>query len=498
MADEALQGVEAGNALSDASRKALAFNALAKVYGPIAGDPTAALQMQTYGYNQQANPLDLEGKQLSNTGQAQTNAFNGALDPLKLAQQQEINNQAQLMDPLDVQGKKLGIQQDQSTVALGNLTVGQEPQKFAADQAEVAARTQQARAGATESYSRAANTNQSTAMTGASQDRMAGQQILNDVNSVYANGGTSADALAAYDAHAPTIAKMNGITPDHVAQLRQIIAQGPAATKQLSDALSGASGGGQSVTVAGAKGQPGVVVPANAIDYAATQFRANGQMPPLGQGSSAVRAAILARAAQQAQQEGATGETDRLNQQAFKARQTYVDDLAKSTPTSAGGLVRSAGAVLSHIDTLGDYVTALQNGDLKAANALGQEWKAQTGKPAPTNFDAQKTIVGDELTRYLIARGGGQGDRQALQETLARANSPQALKGVIDTYTKDIAGQLGAQRQQASAVNATQQFDAQLTPRARALLNPQAAPPQGAAPAGAQPSQGWSNMRVAP
>lgn len=66
--------VAAGEAFNDAQRKNAAFNALNKIYGPIAGDPERAAAMQTYGQNEAMNPLRLEQQRLVNAGLAQGNA----------------------------------------------------------------------------------------------------------------------------------------------------------------------------------------------------------------------------------------------------------------------------------------------------------------------------------------------------------------------------------------------------------------------------------------
>lgn len=47
-----LQGIAAAQAMTDAYRRAKAYEALKKIYGPISGDPRAALMMQKYRYEE--------------------------------------------------------------------------------------------------------------------------------------------------------------------------------------------------------------------------------------------------------------------------------------------------------------------------------------------------------------------------------------------------------------------------------------------------------------
>lgn len=86
----------AGQNVTDTWRKNQAMNALTSIYGPIAGDPADALSLQTYGQNQQMNPLLVQQQQLKNAADQETNSFNALNDPLKTQQNQQTittNNQ---------------------------------------------------------------------------------------------------------------------------------------------------------------------------------------------------------------------------------------------------------------------------------------------------------------------------------------------------------------------------------------------------------------------
>lgn len=110
--------------------------------------------------------------------------------------------------------------------------------------------------------------------------------------------------------------------------------------------------------------------------------------------------------------------------------------------------VRSFNVAQDHLTTLGELSAALKNNDTQAINRVAQFFAQQTGSPAPTNFDAAKRIVADEIVKAVIGGRGALGDRKAADETLSRVNSPEQLIGVIDTYKKLINGQLGGLEKQ--------------------------------------------------
>lgn len=135
-----------------------------------------------------------------------------------------------------------------------------------------------------------------------------------------------------------------------------------------------------------------------------------------------------------------------------------------------GDLIRSFNVGISHLNTLGGLVGALGNGDVQAFNKLGNAYAQQTGNPAPTNFDAAKAIVGDEIIKAIVGGGGALADRENAQNQINRANSPQQLLGVIQTYKELMAGQLGGLKKQYSDTTHRGNFDARLSPEAKTEL----------------------------
>jgi hypothetical protein len=131
--------------------------------------------------------------------------------------------------------------------------------------------------------------------------------------------------------------------------------------------------------------------------------------------------------------------------------QVALNTEKRFTGGKEGGQVKSFNVGLDHLGTLRGLVDALDNGNLPDINRIAQEYAKRTGQPAPTNFDAAKKIVGDEIVKAIVGAGGGVSDREEIGKSLNRANSPAQLKGVIDTYIKLMKGQLGGLQQQYEA-----------------------------------------------
>lgn len=148
----------------------------------------------------------------------------------------------------------------------------------------------------------------------------------------------------------------------------------------------------------------------------------------------------------------------------YKARAGAVMDFSKG-PTARS--IQSFNTLTTHLDLLGQMVTALGNGNNKAPNAIKNAWQEQTGQTMPTDFEGVKTIVGDELVKAILGSGGALGDREAAQKSLDRANSPAQLNSLIDKYQKLAGGQLEGFRKRYESTTGRKDFDRYLLPSAK-------------------------------
>lgn len=220
-----------------------------------------------------------------------------------------------------------------------------------------------------------------------------------------------------------------------------------------------------------------------AIVNAAARYNLDGTLPPMGMGKNAAagRSAILNKAAELAA--GIDPTEQRAMQLAYKGDvKAKTAAIQAFTSGKLGNTVRSFNVLQSHLDTFGKMADALDNGNVQMVNKFGNMIAAQTGQAAPTNFEAIKHIVGDEIVKAVTGSAGALGDREAAAKTIASINSPAQLKGVIDSYRELAQGQLQGLRQQYQTSTGRNDFDKFLSPNAKASVAPVAALPQKAGP----------------
>jgi hypothetical protein len=222
-----------------------------------------------------------------------------------------------------------------------------------------------------------------------------------------------------------------------------------------------------------------------AIDNAAARYNLDGTLPPMGMGKAAAagRTKILNRAAElKAGVDPEQQRRDQLNNKAGIANQNKA--IQAFNTGKQGQAVRSFNVLLSHLDTLDSLSSALDNGNVQAINRLGNAYAKVTGKAAPTNFEAVKHIVGDEVVKAVTGGAGALGDRESIAKTIDGANSPEQLAGVIKNFKELAVGQLGGLEQQYQTSTGLNDFEHLLSPAAR-LMRAQhgGAPTPTAAPA---------------
>ena len=229
------------------------------------------------------------------------------------------------------------------------------------------------------------------------------------------------------------------------------------------------------------------------IDYLAEIFKQTGTLPPLGLGASETRMKIFERARQTGTAPGAGGVEGVAPTAAeaagsvAAAKQTKAAEQAAVKAFSSGLEARRVTAnntAINHLETMDKLSDALANtSDVRAFNAAANLFSKETGATAPTNFNAARQIVAAEVIKAVVQNGGGVTERQEAAKAFNAANTPEQLKGVINTYRDLLGGQLQSLKQQYESGTNRTDFDKKLSPNTRKLLTPAAAAPAaGTAP----------------
>lgn len=142
-----------------------------------------------------------------------------------------------------------------------------------------------------------------------------------------------------------------------------------------------------------------------------------------------------------------------------KKYQTELTGEKAFTSGKQGTTIRSLNVATDHLDTLDNLGKALKNGDVRQFNKLAQAIASETGEAAPTNFDAAKKIVADEVVKAIVGSGGGVSDREEAAKAFDKVSSPEQLSGAIQTAKKLMKGQLKGIKKQYEASTGKQDFE---------------------------------------
>jgi hypothetical protein len=208
-----------------------------------------------------------------------------------------------------------------------------------------------------------------------------------------------------------------------------------------------------------------------ALDIAAQMVLQSGVMPPLGSGKKAseARVQVMNRVAEMTGTDAAAGASNIIgNQQNTLAAKAALKDF---TSGISARKITSNNTAINHLQTMYELANDLNNKDIRIVNAAGNAFATATGQPAPTNFNAAKQLVAAEVIKAVVNNGGGVTERQEAAESFARANSPEQLKGVINTYRVLLGGQLESLEGQYKAGTGRDDFRSKfLTPNTQKVL----------------------------
>lgn len=132
-----------------------------------------------------------------------------------------------------------------------------------------------------------------------------------------------------------------------------------------------------------------------------------------------------------------------------------------------GNELKASGRALAHMGVLDQTIDALNNGDIRSLNELGNTLHTQFGDPAVTNFDTARQVVAGEVTKYLSGGGGTLEDRNNLKNAFGDGSSVSQLKGALAILKNDFMGQMQGSEQQYINSVGDGKFTELLTPMAR-------------------------------
>jgi hypothetical protein len=109
--------------------------------------------------------------------------------------------------------------------------------------------------------------------------------------------------------------------------------------------------------------------------------------------------------------------------------------------------IKSFDVAISHLSTLQQVANALQAGDTQLFSTMKNYFKEKLGYEAPTDFNAVRDLVLDEVVKGIVGSRAGVTEREEAHKRVDRAFSQGQFNSVINRYKELMAGQLGGLRQ---------------------------------------------------
>ena len=163
---------------------------------------------------------------------------------------------------------------------------------------------------------------------------------------------------------------------------------------------------------------------------------------------------------------------NRVNQIAQEQNKPYdptvydqrMDTEKKFNTGQQGNTVRSMNVAIDHMDSLRDQIKKLPTGQYPAVNEIITNFSKNIGDPRINSYDAMAGLIAAEVTKAVVANGGTGNEREEKEKLLAVQNNPEALRGVLDSYTKLLGGQMHGLKTQYEAGHGNS-WDAKVSPR---------------------------------
>jgi hypothetical protein len=133
-----------------------------------------------------------------------------------------------------------------------------------------------------------------------------------------------------------------------------------------------------------------------------------------------------------------------FNASLYASRQKLRADF---TSGKTANNIDSLNTAVDHVNTLSTYAEALKNGNIQLANQVAQSFATATGSPAATNYKTMATAVESEVASLLKKTGATDQEISSWRGNFGSAQSPEQLKGAINTVLKVMRGREQALQQ---------------------------------------------------
>lgn len=133
--------------------------------------------------------------------------------------------------------------------------------------------------------------------------------------------------------------------------------------------------------------------------------------------------------------------------------------------------VTALNTVIGHLGTLDEAANALQNGDIRAFNAVANRLSTEMGRPEVQNFDTARQAVAEETMRVFRQVGASEREAREWGDRIQSSGSPQQLRGVIATLGKLLDSRVEAIGQQYERTVNTKGNPARVDPTNRGVLD---------------------------
>lgn len=192
------------------------------------------------------------------------------------------------------------------------------------------------------------------------------------------------------------------------------------------------------------------------IDAEATIARSNGGKLDYAfvRSNPLAGPAVVQRMADQERELGNQNQSIVYEGMAKHAQQNAAANWDSPAASSGGTVVRRLGVAISHMQVLGRYLQALDNGDSTTANkmklGIQKEFNLST---VPSTVEALAPILSNEVVNSINARGGTGAERDEGTHALGEAKAYSTQKAILEGETRLLAGQLGGLKTQYDASN---------------------------------------------